>query len=192
MLTYLLVGFGALAVVVTTFAHELLTVLAGHAYLGAARAVGPLALGFVAFATIQVTGGGMTLKKRTGHLALVAWGAAVLNLVLNIAFVPRYGMMASAWATFASFAFLTIGYFVISQRLWPIVVDIRKVLLAIAITCGFTIAVPLLPDWPVVAEVALKLGYVFACAALLVVARVVDRRELAILVGPLRRLDFRT
>ena len=168
MLTYIVVGFGTLAVTVTTFAHELLSILVAHAYLGAARAVGPLALGFVAFATIQVTASGMTLKKKTGYLAIVAWGAAVLNLALNLAFVPAYGMLAAAWATFASFTFLTIGYFIISQRLWPVAVERRKVVLALLITGAFTVAVPLLPDLSLLAAVALKLVYLLACGTLLV------------------------
>jgi O-antigen/teichoic acid export membrane protein len=188
MLTYIVVGFGVLAVLVTTFAHELLSILAGHAYLGAARAVGPLALGFVAFATIQVTASGMTLMKKTGYLAIVAWGAAVLNLALNIAFVPAYGMLASAWATFASFAFLTIGYFVISQRLWPVLVQRRKVVFALVVTGAFTVAVPLLPDLPLLAEVAVKLAYVLACGGALVALDVVDRRELKIVRDAVARL----
>jgi O-antigen/teichoic acid export membrane protein len=192
MLTYILVGFGVLAVVVTTFAHELLSILATHAYLGAARAVGPLALGFVAYATIQVTSGGMTLKKKTGYLAIVAWGAAVLNLALNLALVPAYGMLASAWATFASYAFLTIGYFLISQRLWPITIQRRKALLALLVTGAFTVAVPLLPDLSLLAAVPLKLLYVLACGVLLLALRVVDRREVAILGNALKRLSPRS
>ena len=192
MLTYIVVGFGTLAVTVTTFAHELLSILVAHAYLGAARAVGPLALGFVAFATIQVTASGMTLKKKTGYLAIVAWGAAVLNLALNLAFVPAYGMLAAAWATFASFTFLTIGYFIISQRLWPVAVERRKVVLALLITGAFTVAVPLLPDLSLLAAVALKLVYLLACGTLLVALQVVDRRELTIVAAALRRLNSRS
>jgi O-antigen/teichoic acid export membrane protein len=180
MLTYLIVGFGALSILVTTFAHELLSILVGHAFLGAAEAVGPLALGFVAFATIQVTGNGMMLMKKTGYLAAVAWGAALLNLALNIAFVPAYGMMASAWATFASFASLTIGYFVISQRLFPVIVQHHKVVLGTLITIGFTTCVPLLPHLPVLAAIAVKLVYVLVAAGAFVATGVVERRELAV------------
>jgi hypothetical protein len=39
-----------------------------------------------------------------------------------------------------------------------------------------------------VAEVALKLVYVFVCAMLFVALGVVERRELAILAGPMKRL----
>ena len=101
MLTYIVVSFGVLAVGVTAFAHELLSLLATNKFEGAARAVGPLALSIVAAASIQVTAAGMSLKKRTSYLALFAWGAAVINLALNLAFVPGFGMLASAWATLA-------------------------------------------------------------------------------------------
>lgn len=188
MLTYIIVGFGVLAVTVTTFAHELLSILATRQYLGASRAVGPLALGFVAFATIQVTGIGMTLKKKTGYLAVLAWGAAVLNLALNLAFVPAYGMLASAWATCAAFVFLTIGYYVISQRLFPIAVDRRKAFLGLTVVAAFTVGVALLPDVSLLVAVPMKIAYLVVVGAALVLLRVVDRRELAIAGSALKRL----
>jgi O-antigen/teichoic acid export membrane protein len=189
MLVYIIVGFGTLAVVVTAFSHELLATLATHRYLDASRAVGPLALGFVAYATIQVTGSGMSLKKRTGYLAVFAWAAAILNLGLNLAFVPAYGMLASAWATFASYVFLTIGYFVISQRLWPVAIDRRKALLALLVTGVFTIAVPLLPNLSLAAALPVKVAYVLTCGVLLVALEIVDRREIVIARDALRRFN---
>jgi O-antigen/teichoic acid export membrane protein len=188
MLTYVVVGFGLLAVAVTTFAHELLSILATHEYIGAARAVGPLALGFVAFATIQVTGLGMTLRKKTGYLAVFAWGAAVLNLALNLALVPAYGMLASAWATFAAFAFLTLAYFTVTQRLFPVAVQHRKVLIALVVASAFTVGVPLLPDSSLLVALPVKAAYVVACGVALLALNVIDRRELAIAGSALRRL----
>jgi O-antigen/teichoic acid export membrane protein len=188
MLTYTIVAFGALAVFVTTFAHELLVVLTGQDYLGAERAIGPLALGFVAFATVQVTQLGMTLLKRTSYLAIAAWVAAVVNVGLNIAFVPSYGMRASAWATFVAYLALTVFYFVISQRLWPITVDARKVIVAAGVTFVFTIGVHVLPHFGWLADLAVKFSYVAAYAILLVATRVVAPSDLDALSGTLRRL----
>jgi O-antigen/teichoic acid export membrane protein len=188
ILTYIILGFGLLAVIVTTFAHELLSILATEDYLGAARAVGPLALGFVAFASVQVTGLGMTLKKKTGFLALFAWGAAVLNLALNLALVPAYGMLASAWATFASFAFLTLAYFIVSQRLFRVSVEARKSLSALVVTVAFVLGVPLLPNSSLLVTLPVKAAYVLACCVALLALHVVDRRELAVAGDALRRL----
>jgi O-antigen/teichoic acid export membrane protein len=187
MLTYILVAFGVLAVGITTFAHELLSVLADPKYGGAARAVGPLALALVAYASIQVTASGISIKKKTGYLALFAWLAALLNLGLNLAFVGRYGMMASAWATLASYAFLTVGYFLVTQRLWPVSVERRKALLALAATGGFTVAAPHLPDIGLAASVSVKVAYVVGFVALLVALQVVDRQELAAARAAVRR-----
>jgi O-antigen/teichoic acid export membrane protein len=188
MLTYILVGFGVISVGITTFAHELLSVLASREFVGASRAVGPLALAFVAYASIQVTATGISLRKKTGYLAIFAWGAALLNLGLNLAFAGAYGMMAAAWATLVSYVFLTLGYFVVSQRLWPVSVERRKALLAILITGAFTVAVPVLPDLPLAPALAMKLAYVTACLALLIILGVVERHELVAFVTPLRRL----
>ena len=187
MLTYIIVGFGVLAVSLTAFAHDMLAILATSKFLGAASAVGPLALAFIASASIQVTAMGISLKKRTGYLAVFAWLAALLNLGLNIAFVPRFGMLASAWATFASYAFLTVAYFVVSQRLWRVEVERWKALAALAVTCAFTVAVPLLPDISLAPAIAMKLGYIFLCGITLIAVEAVDRREVASVLGGFRR-----
>jgi hypothetical protein len=98
-------------------------------------------------------------------------------------------MLASAWATFASYVFLTIGYFVVSQRLWPVSIDRRKALLALLITGIFTIAVPLLPNLSLAAALPVKVAYVAVCCVLLVALEVVDRREIVIAGSVLRRFN---
>jgi O-antigen/teichoic acid export membrane protein len=186
MLTYIIVGFGVLAVTVTAFGQELLSILATSKFQDAATAIGPLALSQVAAASLQITGAGMSLKKKTSYLAVFAWGAAVLNVVLNLALVPRFGMLASAWATFAAFAFLTGAYFLASQRLWRVAIERRKTLIAVVVTTAFTVAVPLLPDLSLLPGLAMKAAYVLTCVAALILLGAVDRREVAVIGGIVR------
>jgi len=51
---------------------------------------------------------GLHLGKRTVRLAVMTFSAALLNLGLNLAFVPVYGYRAAAYSTFVSFAFLAV------------------------------------------------------------------------------------
>jgi O-antigen/teichoic acid export membrane protein len=177
VLTYILIGFGVLTVGVTAFADVLLKVLAAPEFYAAARAVGPLALGTMAYASIHVTAIGISLMKQTKYLAIFCWVAAVINLTLNLMLVPRWGMMASSWATALTYLFLTIGYLSISQRLWPVTYEKRRSLSVAGLTAVFTIVAMYLPDLPLVEGVALKGVYCMLFVASLILARAIDRRE---------------
>lgn len=177
VMTYILVGFGLLTVGITTFSQEALMVLSTPSFYPAALAIAPLALGFMASASTQVTALSISFAKQTKYFALFSGVAALLNLVLNVLLVPKWGMMASSWATTISYAFLTVAYLFTSQRLWPVVYEKRRALTAVALTLAFTIAARFLPNPGLVAALALKSVYCITYSALLLVLGVLDRRE---------------
>ena len=170
MLTYILAGFGLLAVGLTVFADELITFLASSAFAEAATAVLPLAVGMLAYATTQVTAGGISLTKRTLWLALYSWMAALINLGLNLVLIPPLGMLGAAWATAAAYVFLTIAYAITSHRLWPLTYDWRRGTTILALTSVALLGSPLLPAAdlgdPVMWVVANAVKLIY-CAALL-------------------------
>lgn len=177
VLTYVLVAFGFLAVAVAAFADDLLRLLSPPDFAGAAVVVAPLALGAVAYGTIQVTALGITLEHRTVYVALIAWGAAVLNLVLNLAFVPAYGMRASAWATAVTSVALTLAYLVVSRRLFRVRYETRRALTIVGAVTAFTLLATLLPNEPLVLGLVLKALYCCAFVGALFVLGALDRRE---------------
>jgi O-antigen/teichoic acid export membrane protein len=174
--TLLLAAFGLLAVVVSAFAPELVALLTVPEFDRAHEALAPLALGAVAFATVQVTAIAFSLKHRTGTIAVVTWGAAVFNLVLNLAFVPRFGMLASAWATAASSVVLTVTYVALGQRLWRVPYETGRLVAIGAATAVFALAAGPLEDLTALA-VAVKTVYCGVFAALVVL--LLGRRETA-------------
>jgi O-antigen/teichoic acid export membrane protein len=178
VLTYILVGFGTLCVLLATFAEEILQLAAPPEYHAAAAAIGPLGLGAVAYASTQVTAAGISLARRTTWIAGLATAAAALNLGLNLALVPSYGMLGSAWATAAAYGFLTLGYLVVSQRLQPARYEVRRSLTVAAATIAFTVGARYLPDPSAAAETALKVAYLVAFVVVLFALGSLDRREL--------------
>ena len=146
VLTVLLAAFATLGVVVTAFAPELLTVLAGPEFRSSASAIAPLALGAVAYASVQVTAMAFSLKHRTGTIAAVTWAAAALNIALNVAFAARYGMLAAAWSTAASSLALTLLYAALGYLLWPIRYEKLRTLAFAAVVPVGILAAAKLPD----------------------------------------------
>jgi O-antigen/teichoic acid export membrane protein len=61
---------------------------------------------------------------------LTILGAAV-TIILNLLFIPKYGYMASAWATFASYFSMVIASFWIGQKHYPVNYDIKGMILYI-------------------------------------------------------------
>jgi O-antigen/teichoic acid export membrane protein len=176
VLTYLLAGFGVLAIVVCAFAPELVGMLADESYGGAAQAVPALALGAWAYVTTNVTSLGLALAYRTALLPFLAVGGAILNVVLNVALVPSYGMLGSAWATAAAYTAVTVSYAVVSQRYVRIPYQVRHGTVAVGLTLGFAAATLVLPGGRAHAAAAALcvLGYVGA----LVATGVLTRRQL--------------
>ncbi len=177
MMTYILAGFGFLAVGFTAFSHEALVVLSTPPFYPAAFAVGPLALGFVAYASTQVTAMGIMLTKKTHYFAVFSWLAALLNLGINLWLIPRWGMMAASWTTLAAYVFLTLAYLAVSQRLVRIAYEKKRAFIILALTVGFVLAVALFPDLPLIWSGLLKGVYCLAFVGALFLFRALGQRE---------------
>lgn len=190
VMTYILIGFGLLCVGMTAFAYELLKVLSTPDFYPAALAVGPLSLGYMAYASTQVTASGISLRKKTKYFAIYSWMAALLNVTLNVLFVPVWGMMAASWATAVSYVFLTVAYLMTSQKLRPIAYEKRRALTVIVMTIFFTTTMPLFPKSTLAISIAARSAYFFIFIALLFVLKVLDKREVSGVAEALRKLGI--
>lgn len=178
-MTYLLAGFGLVAVGLAAFAPVLLRVLASGEYIRAAPAVGPLALGGVAYASIQVTTLGVTVARHSRFLAAASMGAALLNVVLNVALDPPFGEIGAACATAVSYSALTLAYLVRSQQLLPVAYEWRRSATIVALTVGLVITAILVDTLEIttVTRAATGVGCILAFGGGLFLLGAFDRRE---------------
>ncbi len=184
MLTYLLIGSGAIAVWITALARPLVLVLGGHAYAGSAIAIGPLALAFVAMLSSQVTTVGISISKKNRYIAQYAAYAAVVNIALCIVLVRLLGMVGAAWATTAAYLVMTLCSLWRSQRLWPIVYERRRSAIAAILTVAFVlvaIQTDRSPWHTSLGAVAVILALCIGFPAVVLVTRTVDGRDVALL-----------
>jgi O-antigen/teichoic acid export membrane protein len=162
---------------VTAFGPELLDLLATSEFSAASVAIAPLALGAVAYSTIQVTAAPISLRHKTVYIGLVTVAGAALNVALNVVLVPSYGMEASAWATAFSALFLTAAYAAISHRLWRIAYESRRLAAIAVATVAFTLVAARLPDLAIALAVPAKVAFCAAYLLVLVSLGGLDRRE---------------
>jgi O-antigen/teichoic acid export membrane protein len=73
------------------------------------------------------------LSNQTKFGAYIAIGGACLTVIINLIFIPKYGYMASAWATFFVYFFQMIASYILSMKHYPIRYNIRKFVLYIGL-----------------------------------------------------------
>lgn len=120
-------GLGCIAV-----APEAIWILGGKDYLTGKWVVAPIVLGLVCkFIYGNYEHIELHLKK-TSYIGMGTVIAAILNIVLNVIFVPKYGFVAAGCTTFFSyFVLMTVHYVITKYILHVDIYDHRFMYLAI-------------------------------------------------------------
>jgi O-antigen/teichoic acid export membrane protein len=66
------------------------------------------------------------LSNQTRFGAYIAIVGALFTIAINLAFIPTYGYMASAWATLIVYGFQMIASYYLGQKFYPIRYNLRK------------------------------------------------------------------
>lgn len=127
LLTYIFFALTGCAVVLSLFAPELLRIVTTPAYYGASRVVLLVALSYALYGCHLVLTTGLNLTKRTYYFPLLFGAAALANIGLNFALIPRYGMMGAAWATIVAYGLMAAGTYLLSQHYYPIPFEWRRI-----------------------------------------------------------------
>ena len=100
----------AIAVVVWALREPIVRLVYGNAYLDSARALGVLAFAVPLDFVISVKGTAYVAAGRERGTLVCVLLAAITNVVANLIWIPRFGMMAAAWTTLASYGVLLVAY----------------------------------------------------------------------------------
>jgi O-antigen/teichoic acid export membrane protein len=101
---------------VSAIGSELLPFLASDRYEGGVVVLPSVIAGMVFSGATAITGAGLFLHKRTATIMTLVVSAAVLNVGLNLALIPRVGILGAALATLVSYAALLAATTAFSQR----------------------------------------------------------------------------
>lgn len=188
--TFLLIGLPA-AAGVALVARPLADVLIGEELRVAAASITPwIALSALLYGlTAYYFGQAFTLGRKTKHLLAAMAVPALLNVVLNLILVPRFGLMGAAWATAASFGVGMFATMMLGRRIIALPVPWANLVRCTLATGVMVLVVAALPSIGGIAELALKSGMgaaVYAAAALAlnasgvrdVTARLLDRKRI--------------
>lgn len=118
--SYALVSTSFAAVGVATCSPDAIRLLTPISYHAAGSVVPWVVLGLAFQALYTVTSIGTFYSKRTRMVPLVTGVGALANVGLNLALVPRFGILGAAVDTAAAYAIMALLHCLLGQRLHPV------------------------------------------------------------------------
>ena len=141
VLTYLLLLCSWVSLVLGLLSPWIVRVLAptDAGFYRASEAVGILAFAGTAYAGYTVLAIGIGRARRTQFNWIITGAAALVNVGLNFALIPPYGMIGAAISTAAAYVALFVGMTLNAQRVWPVPYQWRRVLTLSLVAVGLLV-----------------------------------------------------
>jgi len=107
------------------FAREIVIILADEKFHEGLKVVPVVVIGYIFYAMFIIYGMYPGYKKKTLFTSIVALIAGISNIVLNAIYIPKYGYIAGAYTTVASYFIMFIlawivAKFILKQRVTPL------------------------------------------------------------------------
>ena len=103
-------------------------------------AIGVFLQGFYLLTSI-----GLNITKRTEYYPVATISAAAINIVLNFALIPRFGIVGAAWANGAGYGVQAAVGYAMSQRFYPIQYEWGRLLRVCGAAVAATVVARMLP-----------------------------------------------
>jgi O-antigen/teichoic acid export membrane protein len=176
MLSTILLFLGAVAVFGSAIANPFIRGVLDPRYWQAGRLV-PLVIGGYLFHAVFAFFQLCALQARKAQFVwVVSILALTVNVALNFAWDPKWGMYGAAYATTVAYAVEASLMFVYAQRVYPLPVNGGRLLLVVSVVCGL-LAVTQLP----LRFGVQTLATIGACGLSLILLLNLGRRDLVLL-----------
>ena len=135
--------FVLLASLLMIFTPEILLVLGGKSYMRAVFVMPPIACGCICQFLYTMFVNVEQFSKKTIGMAVASASAAIVNYVLNLIFIPKYGYIAAAYTTLFGFLWLLVVHMYLVYRyglkqVYPYRFIVITAIFAILVTIGIS------------------------------------------------------
>lgn len=188
-MTYLVTVLAFCTLMIALLTATALPSVVGDGYRDAYRVVPLVAVAYACNGIQYCVAPGVHITGNTRYLTLFSGAAAVLNLGLNFALIPRFGMMGAAWSTVAAFLLLAVATATLSQRVHPVPYEYARLAkIPAAAALAYLVTTSLAPP-----QLPLALAWTVAAPTLVFTATLaltgfLDPGERRALRGAVRRL----
>jgi O-antigen/teichoic acid export membrane protein len=159
--TYAFAALCAFGLLNAVFGRELLFLMAQPQFHAAHSVIPIVVLAYVMQGVFALTSIGIGIRKKSQYFPAITFAAAASNVLLNLVWIPRFGILGAAWSTVAGYSLMaTLGYW-LGNRHYPIPFEGSR-LLKIVLASGAAFALSSLAPRDLWSALAFK---AVACAA---------------------------
>jgi len=94
--------------------------LIGNQFWASEDIVYCILIAYFFFGTYVIQLPGIYIKEMTSWIPVFRAIGAAINILLNIIFIPKYGVVGSAWATVFAFMFMSLSVFIRCHKIYPV------------------------------------------------------------------------
>lgn len=124
-------GLGIITCAVSLLPYELLSIFAGWQYLQGYVAIPFLAVAFFMDGLVLIADTGVYIKGKTAIIPVFTIISALANILLNLLWIPRWGILGAAVASAISYSTLAFLYWRVGQSLLPVKIPYISLALSI-------------------------------------------------------------
>ncbi len=125
---YFIVLLSIGALIYSAIAQWILPYVVDKRYYEASSVILPVAISYIAFGAYQIIFPYLVMVGKTKVLAIITPTAAVVNIGLNLIWIPQYGILGAAYATIAAYvtSFILVLFFVNKYYPMPWLLGTKK------------------------------------------------------------------
>jgi O-antigen/teichoic acid export membrane protein len=102
--------------------------LIGEAYWAGLGIVPIILLAYLINGMHVIFSAGIYIEEKSLYVPFIAGAAALLNIIVNFALIPTLGIYGAAFAAFAAYLTMTVGYYVVTQKFYHIHYEWDKII----------------------------------------------------------------
>ena len=110
-------GISFIAAFIILAAPELMMILAPRNYWPGINIVAIIVLGTYFSSIYTLPAGVEYFHKKTNYIAIGTFSVAILNIILNSIYIPKYGYVAAAYTTLISYVLYFIFHMILSYKI---------------------------------------------------------------------------
>ena len=137
ILTYFSIALLLTIMIISFFSKELIILLTNNpAYISAYSIIPVISFLFLTKGFQYVFSIGIHCAKKTKYNFFIVTIGTIINLTLNVIFIPIWGRFAAAFTSIFSGIIIAVLYYIYAQKYYPVQYEISKIIKMIIISIG--------------------------------------------------------
>lgn len=143
ILNYTLFVSITIAMILSVFGTNILLLITTPEYYKGALVIPFLCFANISALILQISMMGIEISKKTWHFTWLIAVSALVNVIMNFYFIPKYGFFGAGFTTFfANFLYLVMAYF-IARIYFFVPYRVFSLSLYFVITMAFSLVIPI-------------------------------------------------